>query len=197
MVKVIMRKLFKRRSLFPRHAQPSLLPLKEVVSVLSLHKTSQHSNTLINDLINRDILQLTRGFDLKRHYGIKRHDRLHAPYDTGNAGTTTCRPRNDARATACHRREFMAAILERRTNQNPVATRSRIEKSLPIKINFKDLSGELEDWTTLSKVHRAQLSALGCAGSLTETAGDDPDRLRSNKPGFYWSLHARESRSLS
>ena len=29
---------------FPRHAQPSLLPVKEAVSALSLHKASQPSN---------------------------------------------------------------------------------------------------------------------------------------------------------
>ena len=37
-------------SLFPRHAQPSLLPVKEAVSVLSLHEASQPSNTLIDGL---------------------------------------------------------------------------------------------------------------------------------------------------
>ena len=36
-----------------------------------LHKASQPSNTFINELINRDSLQLTRGFDLKRHHRIK------------------------------------------------------------------------------------------------------------------------------
>ena len=91
------------------------------------------------------------------------------------------------------RQLFMAAILERRDDQTPAATRSTIEKSPPIKIDFKGFSGEPEDWTTWSKVHRAQLSALGCADALTETAGDetkvnhddfdrggvDPDRLRN------------------
>ena len=37
-------KLFIRHSLFPRDAQPSLLPVKEAVPVLSLHKASQTSN---------------------------------------------------------------------------------------------------------------------------------------------------------
>ena len=83
-------------------------------------------------------------------------------------------------------RQFMAAILDRRAGQTPTATRSLI------KIDFKGFSEEPEDWTTWSKVHRAQLSALGCADALTETAGDetkvsrddfdrgsvDPDRLR-------------------
>ena len=45
-------------------------------------------------------------------------------------------------------RQFMPAILERRANQTPAATRSAIEKSPPIKIDFKEFSGELEDWTT-------------------------------------------------
>ena len=88
-------------------------------------------------------------------------------------------------------RQFMATILERKAGQTPTATRSTIEKSPPIKINFKEFSGEPEDWTTCSKVHRARLLALGCADVLTETAGDetkinrydfdrgsvDPDRL--------------------
>ena len=87
-------------------------------------------------------------------------------------------------------RQFMAAILERRAGQTPNATISTIEKS---PIDFKEFSGEPEDWTTWSKVHRAQLSALECADALTETAGDepkvnrddfdrgsvDPDRIRS------------------
>ena len=67
----------------------------------------------------------------------------------------------------------MAAIVERRTDQTPAATRSTIEKSPPTKIDFKAFSGEPEDWTTWSKVHRAQLSVLGCGDALTETAGDE------------------------
>ena len=84
-VKVIIKKLIIHHSFFPRHAQPSLLPVKESVFVLSLHKASQPSNSLINglklELINRGSLQLTRGFDLKKHHGIKRHGRLNAPDD--------------------------------------------------------------------------------------------------------------------
>ena len=45
-VNVIIRKLFIRHSLFLRHAQPSLLPVKEAVSVLRLHEASQPSNTV-------------------------------------------------------------------------------------------------------------------------------------------------------
>ena len=96
------------------------------------------------------------------------------------------------RAADKRQRQFMAAILGRRAGQTPTATRSTIEKSPPIKIDFKEFSWESEDWTTWSKVHRAQLSALGCADTLTETGGDetkvnrddfdrgsvDPDRLR-------------------
>ena len=52
-------------------------------------------------------------------------------------------------------------------------TRSTIEKSPPIKIDFKEFSREPEDWTTWSKVHGAQLSVLGCADALTETVGDE------------------------
>ena len=55
----------------------------------------------------------------------------------------------------------------------PTAARSTIEKSPPIKIDFKEFSGEPEDWTTWFKVHRAQLSALGCSDALMETTGDE------------------------
>ena len=70
-------------------------------------------------------------------------------------------------------RQFMATKLDRRADQTPIATRSTIEKSPPIKIDFKEFSGEPEVWTKWSKVHRAQLSVLGCTDALTETAGDE------------------------
>ena len=104
MVKVIRRKLFTRYSRFPRHVQSSPLPVTGAVSVLSAQKASQPFKALINELINRDSLQLTREFDLKRHYDIKRHGRLNAPGDTADTGTTSFRPRNDAGAAACRRR---------------------------------------------------------------------------------------------
>ena len=92
----------------------------------------------------------------------------------------------------------MAPILDRRVDQTPAATRSKIEKSPPIKIDFKEFSGEPEDWTTWSSVDRAQLSALGCADALAETAGDetkvnrddfdrgniDPDQLHKAKQAW-------------
>ena len=77
------------------------------------------------------------------------------------------------RAADERQRQFMAAILDRRADQTDAVTRSTIEKSPLIKIDSKEFSGEPEDWTTWSKVHRAQLSALGCADALTETAGDE------------------------
>ena len=43
------------------------------------------------------------------------------------------------RATDERHRQFMAAILERRADQTIAATRSTIEKSLLIKIDFKQL----------------------------------------------------------
>ena len=77
------------------------------------------------------------------------------------------------RAADERQRQLMAAILDRRADQTSAATRSTIEKSPPIKIDFKEFSGKSEDWTTWSKVHRAELSALECADALTETAGDE------------------------
>ena len=77
------------------------------------------------------------------------------------------------RAADERQRQSMAAILDRRAGQTPTSTRSTIEKPPPIKIDFKDFSGEPEDWTTWSKVHRAQLPALRCADALTETAGEE------------------------
>ena len=82
----------------------------------------------------------------------------------------------------------MAAILERRPDQTPNATRSTIEKSPPIKIDFKEFPGEPEDWRTWSKVHRAQLSALGCADALTETAGDETKVNRDGVQQAWVSL---------
>ena len=46
-VNVTIRKLLIPHSLLPGHAQSSLLPEKETVSVLSLHKASYLLNTLI------------------------------------------------------------------------------------------------------------------------------------------------------
>ena len=45
-------------------------------------------------------------------------------------------------------RQSMAAILERRADQTPAAIRPTIEKSPTIKVDFKEFSGEPEDWTT-------------------------------------------------
>ena len=67
----------------------------------------------------------------------------------------------------------MAAIVDGRADRIPTATISTIEKSPSVKIDFKEFFGEPEDWITWSKVHRTQLSALGCADALTETAGDE------------------------
>ena len=49
------------------------------------------------------------------------------------------------RAADERQRQFMAATLERRADQTPTATRSTIEKSAPIKIDFKKFSGEPEN----------------------------------------------------
>ena len=81
------------------------------------------------------------------------------------------------RAADERQRQFMAT---RRADQTPAVTRSTIEKYPPIKIDFKKFSGEPEDWTTWSNVDRAQLSALGRADALTETAGDETNVNRDD-----------------
>ena len=45
------------------------------------------------------------------------------------------------RAADERQRQSMAAILERRAGQTPTTTRSTIEKSPPIKIDFKEFAG--------------------------------------------------------
>ena len=57
---VIIRNLFIRHSTFPRHAQPSLLPVKEAGSVLSRHKAFRPSNnTITGNLQGGDFAALT------------------------------------------------------------------------------------------------------------------------------------------
>ena len=85
------------------------------------------------------------------------------------------------RAADERQRQVMATILDRRADQTPAATRCTIEKSPSIKIDLKEFSGDPENWTTWSKVHRAQLSALGCADALTEAAGD---KTKVNRDDF-------------
>ena len=100
------------------------------------------------------------------------------------------------RAADERQRQFMAAILDRRADWTPAARRSTIEKSLPVKTNFKEFSGVPEDWTTWSKLHRVQQSALGCADALTETAGetkanrDDLNRGSVNLDKLYKAQQA-------
>ena len=55
------------------------------------------------------------------------------------------------RAADERQRQFMAAILDRRPEQTPTATRSTIEKFPPIKIDSKEFSGEPEDWTAFPR----------------------------------------------
>ena len=116
------------------------------------------------------------------------------------------------RAADQRQRQLMAAVLERRGDQTPTATRFTIGMYFPVKIDFKEFSAEPEDWTTWSKVHRAQLSALGWSDALTETAGDDtklnrddfdcgsadPDQIHNAQQACVSLVnYARGSRSMS
>ena len=93
------------------------------------------------------------------------------------------------RAADERQRQFMAAILERRADQTPAATRSTIEKSPTIKTDFQELYRELEDCTMWSKIHRVQLSApwmCRCAyGNRGRRNKGKPRRfrLRQRRPG--------------
>ena len=64
-------------------------------------------------------------------------------------------------------------------------TRSSTDRFPSLKINFQEFSGEPEDWNTWSKVHQAQLAALGCAEALTAKDDDDvkigQQRLRQRR----------------
>ena len=67
-------------------------------------------------LINRDSIQLTCGFDLNRHYGIKRHDRLNAPDDKQmqkQHHVAQEMMQEPQRAADERQRQFMATILDR------------------------------------------------------------------------------------
>ena len=55
----------------------------------------------------------------------------------------------------------------------PAASHSSMDRFPTLKIDFKEFSGEPEDWNTWSRVHHAQLSALGCADALTAEGDDD------------------------
>ena len=55
----------------------------------------------------------------------------------------------------------------------PTASHSSMDRFPTLKIDFKEFSGEPEDWNTWSRVHHAQLSALGCADALTAEGDDD------------------------
>ena len=95
-----------------------------------------------------------RGFDLKRIFGIKRHDRLKSPDDKQMQEQQRVAQeimQEQQRAADELKRQFMAAILDKRADQTPAVTGSMTKKSPPIKINFKEFSGEPEDWTAWSK----------------------------------------------
>ena len=55
----------------------------------------------------------------------------------------------------------------------PAAMHLLPQRSTGVKIEYKEFSGELEDWNTWSKVHHAQFSALGGADVLTAPPGQD------------------------
>ena len=71
-------------------------------------------------------------------------------------------------------------MQDTRHQQTTARTKSPAQYLAAMKIDFKEFFGELKDWTTLSKVHRAQLSALGCVDALTKTRGEETQINRAN-----------------
>ena len=55
----------------------------------------------------------------------------------------------------------------------PAVTHPSTDRFPTMKIDSKDFYGEPENWNTLSRVHHAQLSALGCVNALKATGDED------------------------
>ena len=61
------------------------------------------------------------------------------------------------------RHDMQKMLQELRIGRTLTSTRPSTEHFPSLKIDFKEFSGEPEDWNTLFRVHQGQLSALGCA----------------------------------
>ena len=108
------------------------------------------------------------------------------------------------------RRDMQKMLLELRTGRTSTSTRPSTEHFPSLKINFKEFSGEPEDWNTWSRVHQAQLSALECAETLSAKGNDDieigsgdfdssivdPERLRTAQSGVCIADYHVQGRSV-
>ena len=72
-----------------------------------------------------------------------------------------------------NRRDMLRMFQEMQGGSRSTSTSSSTDRFPSLKIDFKEFSGESEDWNTWSRVHYAQLSALGCAAALTAQGEDD------------------------
>ena len=72
-----------------------------------------------------------------------------------------------------NRRDVLRMFQEMQRGSRSTSTRPSTDRFPSLKIDFKEFSGESEDWNTWSRVHYAQLSALGCAAALTAQGDDD------------------------
>ena len=58
------------------------------------------------------------------------------------------------------RRDLQRMLQELRTGRTSAATTTSADRFPSLKIDFKEFSGETEDWNSWSRVHQAQPSAL-------------------------------------
>ena len=116
------------------------------------------------------------------------------------------------RAADKRQRQFMSVILEKKAYRTPTATRSTIGKSPPIKFDFGRFTGNSRaglrgsGFTGLNyrRLHvpmrlrkplatkRSLTASISIAAAPTRT-----NYTKCDKPWFHWSLHAKESRSIS
>lgn len=76
--------------------------------------------------------------------------------------------------------EMQRTVQELRAGRAPAMPPASTEHFPALKLDFKKLSRESEDWNTWSGVHQAQLSALGYAEDDIKIGSGDFDRNSVN-----------------
>ena len=99
-------------------------------------------------------------------------------------------------------RDMQRMLQELQIGRASATTRPPTEAFPSLKIDFKEFSNEPEDWNTWSRVHQAQLSALGCAEALSakddhdikiwsddfDSSSVDSERLRTAHQASVWLI---------